>query len=176
MTPTPKCAECPRVAGSARNGDGERICDACAETLGYAPPSRAPFSIPPAAKLFARLARDGGWTLNPRTGRFVTGAGYVVANPPSAQGLAYGKDDAHFLSDGEREMAFREVVALNADILARPGMMLGAWRDAKDGTVYLEVSEVFARPSDAIRVAKARGERAIYDLRSGRDIRVDGAA
>jgi hypothetical protein len=133
--------------------------------------TRTPFSIPPAAKLLARLARDGGWTLNPRTGRFVTGAGYVVANPPGAAGATMHAPSVYAFDND-----IRGVVAANAGLLARPGMMLGAWRDAKDGVVYLEVSEVFARPSDAIRVAKARAERAIYDLRSGRDIRVDGAA
>lgn len=125
------------------------------------------FSIPPAAKLFARLARDGGWTLNPRTGRFVTGAGYVVANPPGAVSVTH-----RVAMDHHVPLAVKE----NADILARPGMMLGAWRDAKDGTVYLEVAEVFAARADAERVARSRGERAIYDLAAGRDIRLDGAA
>ena len=125
------------------------------------------FSLPPTPKLLARLQRDGGWTLNPRTGRFVTGAGYVVANPPGALGA---RKTASQLA--QEPGTFLNVAARNADLLAKPGMMLGAWLDTETGDTYVEVSEVFARPSDAIRVARARGELAIFDLYSKQEIRV----
>lgn len=120
----------------------------------------------PASDLLAmldRIKRDGGFTYNPRTQRFVTGGGYVVANPPggvsrtSSSGYAIG---------------VRAILALSADspLLDRPGFYLGAWKD--DGRVYAEISQVFRSRAEALRVAADRGERAIYDLRNRRDIPV----
>lgn len=126
----------------------------------------------PASDLSAmldRIERDGGFTYNPRTQRFVTGGyGYVVANPPGA--LAFSARPG----GPERSVIIERATLHNADLLARPGYYLGAWRDGE--TVYVEVSQVFRSRAEALRVAADRGERAIYDLRNRRDIPVRSVA
>ena len=44
----------------------------------------------------------------------------------------------------------------------------GAW--AEDGQVVLDASENIPTYSSAVTAAKMRGERAVYDVRRGRDI------
>lgn len=47
----------------------------------------------------------------------------------------------------------------------------GAWREGDN--VVLDASENIPTYSSAVTAAKMRGERAVYDVRRGRDIRTD---
>lgn len=120
--------------------------------------------------MLVRIERDGGFTYNPRTQRFVTGAGYVVANPPSGEVPTSAKfcDVSRIAPLTDSDLA--RVALMFSRLLAVPSYYLGAWKDG--ATVYVEVSQVFRSRGEALRVAADRGERAIYDLRNRRDIPV----
>ena len=118
--------------------------------------------------MLTRIERDGGFTYNPRTQRFVTGTGYVVANPPGA--LAFSTRPG----GPERSIIAERATLRNADLLARPGYYLGGWREGSE--TFVEVSQIFRSRAEALRVAADRGERAIYDLRNRRDIPVERVA
>lgn len=50
--------------------------------------------------------------------------------------------------------------------------MYGSWLD--NDTIYIDAVDVYDDREQAIEVGKLRGEKAIYDMASGEDIRLDG--
>ena len=48
----------------------------------------------------------------------------------------------------------------------------GIWRDNETGKVYFDISENVAMSEDAIRLAKVRGQKAIWDVSQNKEIRV----
>ena len=113
--------------------------------------------------LYDRLREGGGFTFNTRTGRALTGSGYVVANPP---GNVVVKVPTFTPEALEKAMRF------NAQLLQRPGYYLGGWRNEETGIVHLEVSQVFEDRDEAIAEGRARREIAIFDLSTLSDIRL----
>lgn len=122
-------------------------------------------SLPSFEAVRDHLAESGGFTFNPRTGRFVTDrSGFVVANPKGNVPVVV----ASLTPDALFDAAWR-----NLSLLRKAGHYLGGWQDKTTGKVYLEVSEVFPSRDDAIAAATARGELAIFDLSTLSDIRLD---
>lgn len=58
------------------------------------------------------------------------------------------------------------------DAVANDLTFYGAWHNRLDGTVYLDVSEMFFAQETALNVARARNQQAIYDVARGQDIQV----
>ena len=56
----------------------------------------------------------------------------------------------------------RNFVAENADLLSLPDHYLGAW--IENELVYLDVTQGFSAKASAIKVGKANGQKAIFDL------------
>lgn len=53
------------------------------------------------------------------------------------------------------------------------GHYVGAWHDERTGNVHFDVSLLQVSRSHAIRIARHRGELAIYDLAAGETVYVD---
>jgi hypothetical protein len=102
-----------------------------------------------------KRAEGGGFTFDPRTGRFIEGEGFAVANPPG--------NKASVVAEVTPETVER-VLRDNADLLKQDGMMLGGWRDDKTGKFYLEVSQVVPTREEALRLAADRNEIAVFDI------------
>lgn len=47
-------------------------------------------------------------------------------------------------------------------LLENPGVYVGGWLDPTDNTVYLDVSQVIRNEQQALSVARARGQIAVY--------------
>jgi hypothetical protein len=114
-------------------------------------------------QLASRLTESGGFTFDPRAGRFIEGQGFAVANPPGNKAVIIeGADNV--------EDAIQQAMAQNRNLLKKPGMMLGGWRDPETGKVFLEVSEVAPTRERALQLAKDRNEKAVFDLSSFENI------
>lgn len=58
----------------------------------------------------------------------------------------------------------------NFDRTTSPSVYQGSWRDG--GRVVLDASEHYQNRMDALRIGRSRGEKAVYDLGSGEDVKV----
>ena len=56
----------------------------------------------------------------------------------------------------------------NAELLAQPEHFLGIWVD--DGQAYIDVSVRLMRRNDALKLAKEKGQLAIYDFKNEESI------
>ena len=114
--------------------------------------------------IVARSQSNGGSTTYVDTGLAVTG-GYAVAIAGSPE-ETYGNLDEDIVKD---------YIERNYDsYLKGSGHYLGTWLDG--GTWYLDVSEVLIgkdKKIEALKLAKDRGEKAIYDLYNGETIYTD---
>ena len=107
---------------------------------------------------------NGGATIDPRTGEFVTAGGIVVA-VPGYESIIPARDFDHATLE-------RYVVAPKiATALAKPGHHVGVWID-RQPRVYLDVVEVIRDRPRALGLAVQRGERAVYDLDANETIYV----
>jgi len=103
----------------------------------------------PADAMQIALLVDGGFTFDPRSGRFLRPTiddvdGYAIAIPNTITTLA-------------------DV----ASITVPDGAFIGGWIDDTD-KVWLELAEVLDIPrADAIRIGHERGELAILDFATG---------
>lgn len=105
---------------------------------------------------------DGGYTVDPRTGRFVT-TGYAVAVYPDREQQISGRVGPADVT----AYAYR-----NADVSRRSGVMFGGWRDPSSGIAYLDVSVVVASRGEAERLARRHNQLAYFDLASGSSVAV----
>lgn len=113
--------------------------------------------------LAAELDATGGFTLDVRYGSLRRGSGYVVANP---EGNVVVKVPRFTFE------AMLEALESNREALNAPNRFLGGWRDNETGIVYLETSEIVESLEEAIRLGKARGEIAIFNLGTMTEIRL----
>lgn len=126
------------------------------------------------AEVPVRNALSGGFTWDPRTGNFDFLEGFPVGVSPLHTFKIpveefHSKNILEFL--GHKGYTTTRVARLLAD---DPKKMIGGW--VSDGDVYLDVSKVFDDVDEAKRVAARFGEIAIYDLKAGKDILIEGAS
>lgn len=107
---------------------------------------------------------DGGFTYDVRAGERVS-AGYAVAVCPERE--------REQQIDGPVRFADLLAYALqHAEVLARPGYVMGGWRDARTGRAYLDVSVVVGDRREAARLATEYEQLAFFDLGAGREVRM----
>lgn len=106
---------------------------------------------------------NGGATIDPRTGEFVTAGGIVVA-VPGYESIIPARDFDH---DALEAYAYYNAAALENT----PALKLGVWID-RQPRVYLDVVELITDRPRALGLAKQRGEQAVYDLDTGETIYV----
>jgi hypothetical protein len=115
------------------------------------------------ASLMLVLAAKGGFTYNPRTDSEPK-RGYAVAAHPER-----GEIHAEEGFSAEDLRAFRD---RNADLLTNPRLHIGAWTD--EGKIYLDIVEVEPNRRVARKLGRERNQIAIYDLKTGTEIRTGG--
>lgn len=97
---------------------------------------------------------DGGFTVDPVTGRDVTG-GYAVSVHPDCERVI---DTA----PGSGELA--KYVIDHAPILSQRGRRFGGWHDPDTGLVHLDVSVVVESLNEALELARANDQLAVFDF------------
>jgi hypothetical protein len=61
--------------------------------------------------------------------------------------------------------------SVQAWMFNNPSRLYGSWMD--DGTIYIDAVDIFDDRDQAIEVGRLRGEKAIYDMAAGADIRLE---
>ena len=96
-------------------------------------------------------------------------SGYMVALPGHSEILNAG--DLH----SERGPSIiNGYVAAHAGALMQPGAHIGGWHDPDSGKVYLDVSHNIPGRFQAIQAGITRNQKAIYDVKRGKDIKTGG--
>lgn len=110
------------------------------------------------------LCYSGGATVSPFVGEDAPSVGYMIG----------GVVEELVLTTHET-LTVPNLTAWLSDIVPNltSGHYVGAWHDARTGNVHFDVSLRQVSRSDAIRIARGRGELAIYDLAAGETIYVD---
>ena len=108
---------------------------------------------------------DGGFTVDPRTGKDVT-SGFAVATDPKLSKEIDAKDVTG--------KTIQNYVNANKSALAGEGKMVGGWHDPDTGKVWLDVSTVTPDKNKAVKLAQDANQIAIFDLGSGKSINTGG--
>jgi hypothetical protein len=115
------------------------------------------------------LAHEGGtfdpYTLAPDR----TGAGYMVGIGQSGTRSLVTLPDETEGTRGALSAAILDVATVARDV---PNGMVGTW--ISDGLVYVEVSQWVAGRDEAIELGKAHSQRAVWDVRAGAAINLNG--
>lgn len=109
------------------------------------------------AKQLAAMARDGGFTFNPKRSE-MRSKGVAVA---------VGKENERKVRVEEfSEDSIRQYAQDHAELLAKPRHHLGAWRETEKGVdyVYLDVSVVMPSLESAADLGRANDQIGIFDL------------
>lgn len=103
---------------------------------------------------------DGGFSVSVESWRDAR-VGYAVSVFPDCEERITGN---------VRESRIARYLAANAPLLAKPNVVLGGWRNPEDNAVYLDVSIVVPTRAEAVALAKAHGQVAIWDFAACRSI------
>jgi hypothetical protein len=121
---------------------------------------------PTTVRLADSLANEGGFSFDLNTGTTPT-SGYAVSVNPEANRQTGVRVSAGLI--GTYAYAF-------GHLLDQPGKVLGAWRDTETGITHLDVSTVVGDREDALMLARAFGEIAVWDYAAGAEIRTDAVS
>lgn len=116
------------------------------------------------------ILHDMGGTYSPTTGESPT-RGYAVAVTDSPETpVPLGHEDA------ARDMVSSWLTSspVVESLAASAARYIGAWAASIDGTdsLVLDVSEIYQDRNEALAIARARGEQAIYSLHDQEEIYV----
>jgi hypothetical protein len=109
---------------------------------------------------------DGGFSVDPSNGSDVR-TGYAVAVHPEHEHIFDGPVTSNDL---------HEYIARAKDALMLPGRILGGWHEPGTGRVYLDISVVTADLSEAMTLARATAQKAIFDFSAMASVPVAVAA
>ena len=107
-------------------------------------------------------AAAGGFTFDPRLGRFVEHGGVMVGGVPGQKGMVVAAGD-------DVAKALEKFRAANAELLSQDGMMMGGWFDKDSNKFFFDVAQKVPR-EEAPALLKARGEKAGWDLDKGEEL------
>lgn len=106
----------------------------------------------------ARGLEQGGFTLDPRTGKMFAGTGFAVADPKAT--LNVTEVTPQVLRDFLDAPHVREA-------LQREGAHLGGWRDPQTGQLEINVTDILPDEEGARRLGVARQQKAVGRLEGG---------
>lgn len=109
---------------------------------------------------------DGGFSVDPSDGSDVR-TGYAVAVHPEHE---------HVFDVRVTSNDLHEYIARAKDALMLPGRILGGWHEPDTGRVYLDISVVTADLSEAMTLARATAQIAIFDFSAMASVPVAVAA
>jgi len=99
---------------------------------------------------------------------YLRGGASVYANGSSiTSGFAVGKTNLFTGKMPEN----RNIEQINEAIKTSKGKAFGSWRDS-DNTLYIDVINIIEDRDEALKIAKALNEIAIYDLNKKEEIRL----
>jgi hypothetical protein len=119
---------------------------------------------PRAISLIAKA--DG--SVKPTTGKSPA-SGYMVSIPGHTQIV-----DADALRGMHASAIIAQYANEHASALADPAAHIGRWQEPGTNKVYLDVSHNIRNRSDAIKTGIAHNQKAIWDLKHGREIDTGG--
>jgi hypothetical protein len=113
------------------------------------------------------VARTDG-SVKPTTGK-VPASGYMVSIPGHTQIV-----DARALNGPGAASIISTYANNHADALADPKAHIGRWQEPGTNKVYLDVSHNIRSRDAAIKTGVAHNQKAIWDLKHGREINTGG--
>lgn len=113
------------------------------------------------------IAKNDG-SVKPTTGRSPS-SGYMVSIPGHTQIV-----DADALKGMHADAIISQYANSHAAALADPAAHIGRWQEPGTKKVYLDVSHNIRNRSDAIKSGIANNQKAIWDLKNGREIDTGG--
>lgn len=152
-------------------------CPDCGRRMGWNGHRYGPCGVRPAPRvresgdlalsLIVGTLESGGATVQPIVeGPEVPTTGYGVGGAVPGVTFAWGERIDRYTLE-------REVSRLAREAAAR-GAYLGAWlSEGTHGTWCIDVTEYLGDLEDALALARARGEAAIWDVTNGADVRAD---
>lgn len=96
---------------------------------------------------------DGGFTVEPVTGRDVT-RGYAVSVHPECERMIVTPSEADLVT----------YVIDHAPTLSQPGRRFGGWHNPDTGLVHLDVSLVVESLDEALALARDNNQLAVFDF------------
>ena len=115
-------------------------------------------------------ACENGFTIDARTG-FMPTTGFGVAIGGAEQRIPIAR-----MTQAKLTGICNKYVAAHADALAVRGNHFGGWLDKATGTLYLDVSRVFASQGAATAFGRQSGQKAIFDLKNKVTIPIEKGA
>ena len=96
--------------------------------------------------------KDGTWSINGKSGRYVVGA--------------------KSLFEGEHIKDFKNaMVSIGSAVGSGRYDAIGLWRDTESGVYYVDANLYFEDLDEALEFGRSRGEIAIYDIEDDKEIR-----
>ena len=98
----------------------------------------------------------------------------VHGNVPTDGYMVGGETPSLILKQGVRGRYLTTDAWLDQewDVLTQPGYFAGIWTDTDTGDVYVDISRNVTDLYAALAIAEARGELAIWDVASAKEVRV----
>lgn len=127
--------------------------------------SRASSSLTEERKMLDRLIRDGGFTLDPVSGR-ASNTGWAVAVAP--------EHSLHLPSNDVSAEKIAQWQEINAARLAPPGTKIGGWLDTETGDVWLDIVKVVRSQEQAEEIGRKANQIAIFNLTDKVEVRIGG--
>lgn len=146
----------PMTAKRAKPASAAAAEEAARAKVAFTP--REPVAAP--AGIFEHTTANGGGTFDVATGQEMgLKRGYGVAN-----GGAGGQ-----VVDNTQEA----VHAAYSEVSKTGAPNIGTWFNPEDGKVYVDPTQVVTNKAEAMRLARARGEKAIFDFKTMSDINIE---
>jgi hypothetical protein len=117
--------------------------------------------------VIAKLAMADG-SVKPTTGTSPT-SGYMVSIPGHTQIV-----DASALRGPQANEIISNYANAHSAALADPSAHIGRWQEPGTSKVYLDVSHNIRNRDEAVKTGIAHNQKAIWDLRNGREIETHG--
>lgn len=138
-------------------------------------PAAEPKSFSDSLARLGELGREGGFTWDPRTGRYAFDDGYAVA---VVRGYEVGIPRDEFTSLDVIEYLNYTPEGQSRTVAERlgenPRNMVGGWVETRGNEefVFLDVSTAMPDLDSALRIGGALNEQAVFDFKSGSDVRL----
>lgn len=117
--------------------------------------------------LVDKINRDGGFTVNPSDGT-TPEDGFMVSIYENAE-------EVHGVEDVDVDL-LRDYVERHRSKLEASSNHLGAWIDRETGEVYIDISMRTESRDTAVELGRAANQKAVFDLGSMEEIRLDKQA
>jgi hypothetical protein len=117
-----------------------------------------------AAQKALMLAEEtGGATFNLTQGNLAGKPVYSVSMYPERELIVEGEPTAGMIE---------QYMAKNSDLLNDASNSFGIWRDTESGKIYMDVVKTIADKKEAMKIGLENGQKAIFDLKGMKEIRL----